>query len=227
MIVRFGVLRRREGLDAAGFQRHWQEVHAPLVRTVPGILHYTQNAVVVEAAPEAPRRGPAVDGISQLWFADAAAMRTAMASPEHAACIADVETFVGAISAFSAEPIVVVPRARDAAPAYKRLTVFARVPGLDDATLRHRWCVEHVELARRFQGLVGYTQNLVHGQGGGTSGRLEAVPIAADGFVELWFESREAAERNFASPAGRAASAHGLGFAGRAATFAIDERPIF
>jgi len=57
---------RKAGMSAKQFQSYWVEKHGPLmVRTVPGILHYTQNV-----PDEKPGQSDDADGIAELWFED-------------------------------------------------------------------------------------------------------------------------------------------------------------
>lgn len=57
---------RKTGMSSKQFQSYWVEKHGPLlVRTVPGILHYTQNVPI-----EKPGLEDDADGIAELWFED-------------------------------------------------------------------------------------------------------------------------------------------------------------
>lgn len=93
MIIRSGFIRNREGVSKAVFDRHWQEVHGPLARAVPTMRAYAQNHVIARLVDSSDRLHR-IDGISQLWFDDVAAMRQAMASPEQAACVEDIKGFL-------------------------------------------------------------------------------------------------------------------------------------
>jgi len=81
MIKTIAVARRKKGMTHEEFIKYWQEVHAPLVKKVwPGLRKYVQNEIIV---PDERQRE--ADGIVEMWYDDAAAMRKAMAwvqSPE-------------------------------------------------------------------------------------------------------------------------------------------------
>ena len=60
------IVYRKKGMSRKQFHSYWVEKHGPLfVRTVPGILHYTQNVPV-----EWPGLEDDVDGVSEMWFED-------------------------------------------------------------------------------------------------------------------------------------------------------------
>jgi uncharacterized protein (TIGR02118 family) len=83
------LLRRREGLDLAEFQRYWREVHGPIVAsfaTTLDIAKYVQVHAVEDPINEAIReaRGgmePAYDGVAELWWHSEDAMLEAMGTP--------------------------------------------------------------------------------------------------------------------------------------------------
>lgn len=69
---------RSLGADEA--DAHWSEVHADLMRKVPGVERYVQNRWVGDGADGS---GPLGFGLhSECWFADRAAYDRALASPE-------------------------------------------------------------------------------------------------------------------------------------------------
>jgi uncharacterized protein (TIGR02118 family) len=70
------LLRRRAGLDPAAFQRHWSEVHGPLVRDALGdtVLGYEQSpGLARDGAP----RADGWDGVASVWYPDLAAFEAA------------------------------------------------------------------------------------------------------------------------------------------------------
>jgi len=103
MIIRTGLIRNRDDVSKEAFERHWLNVHGPLARAVPHLRAYTQNHVVAShvATPMAMHR---IDGVSQLWFDDVAAMDQAMASAEQRACVDDIKAFLSAVSIVIQQP---------------------------------------------------------------------------------------------------------------------------
>lgn len=75
-------LRRKPGMSVEEFQRHWREVHAPLVAAraeMLGIRRYVQQHTVhpeVNAGLQRRNGGSpeAFDGVAELWFDDLDAM---------------------------------------------------------------------------------------------------------------------------------------------------------
>jgi uncharacterized protein (TIGR02118 family) len=63
--------------DTAAFDRHYQEVHVPLAKKLPGLLRYTVSRGVTMVFGEDPAYL-----VAELDFPDAAAMEAAMGSPE-------------------------------------------------------------------------------------------------------------------------------------------------
>lgn len=62
-----GFLTRKEGLRVEAFQKHWREVHAPLVvAELKGMRRYIQSHALVETY-DSPNP-PAYDGVPQAWF---------------------------------------------------------------------------------------------------------------------------------------------------------------
>ena len=82
------VLYRRPDLTPSQFRHHLQEVHAPLVKDLPGLRAYKQNHVLPD-----PKRNPGWDTIVELYFDDWPAMEAAWASLQGAASDADLPLF--------------------------------------------------------------------------------------------------------------------------------------
>lgn len=76
MITRFGLVPRRSGMTIDRFQRHWREVHGPLVATLRGLRRNWQSHAVLRAGePLLPWIG--FDAVSEMDFDDVAAMQAA------------------------------------------------------------------------------------------------------------------------------------------------------
>ncbi len=74
--------------------RRRREVHGELGRKVPRIDHYVQNLWLAPVGEDDVEHGSnAFDGHSELWFADQAAFRGVMESPEWAEMVADAPNF--------------------------------------------------------------------------------------------------------------------------------------
>lgn len=228
MIIRMGLLTRCPDLTPEAFRAHWRAVHGPLAAELPGLLAYQQNHVV-DAAQRgiAYRRGAwQLDGISQLRFADAAAMRAAIASQSYAAVAADAGVFLADTKVIAAEPHVVVPLPADPGPCIKRMSILTRPPGLSAEDFSREWREVHGPLVRRFPHLLGYTQNHVVAREAtpGTEAAHAALPV--DGIVEMWFRDLDDLGAAFASEAGLAAMAHAQRFIAEITTFLVEPHVV-
>jgi uncharacterized protein (TIGR02118 family) len=84
------VLHKRPGMGRDEFRRYWRDVHGPIAAKMPGLRKYVQN----HPLPDAASGDPLCDGIAELWFDSAEALRAAFASPEGAATTADIPNFL-------------------------------------------------------------------------------------------------------------------------------------
>jgi uncharacterized protein (TIGR02118 family) len=79
--------------DPDGFERHYREVHVPLIKKLPGVRRYTFSR------DPAPVRGDCYYRIAEVDFDDLTALRQAFASPEGRAAASDVNTLASAAGA--------------------------------------------------------------------------------------------------------------------------------
>ena len=91
----------REPKDWDSFLRHYHEVHAPLVRKIPGLISFEVIRIQRSLLGELPYAM-----MAEMSYPDAATFKAAMRSPEQAAVAADLETFAtGLITAVQGETI--------------------------------------------------------------------------------------------------------------------------
>lgn len=102
MVKSIVMLRRRPDLTHEEFDRHWREVHAPLVLQLPGIRRYVQNRPI-EVGGEPPH-----DGVSEVWFEDLEALRAATGSAIWPEILADEDNFLAEPTPRSALRLTVV-----------------------------------------------------------------------------------------------------------------------
>jgi uncharacterized protein (TIGR02118 family) len=57
------LLSKRDGMTTEEFQRWWRDVHAPIVKRLPGLKRYVLNMTV-----QSQDKPAAWDGIAELWF---------------------------------------------------------------------------------------------------------------------------------------------------------------
>jgi uncharacterized protein (TIGR02118 family) len=83
LIVQYG-----RPTDPAEFDRHYRDVHVPLVQAVPGLVRFT-----VGHPRSLDRSTPAPYAVAELDFASAEAMNESLRTPAAEAMAADVGTF--------------------------------------------------------------------------------------------------------------------------------------
>jgi uncharacterized protein (TIGR02118 family) len=85
------LLKRRPGLDLAGFRRRSREHHARLVLAVPGVRRYLQCHVRDSSYDVGE---PRFDSVEQVWFDDLEALRRARGSEAFARAGSELAGFV-------------------------------------------------------------------------------------------------------------------------------------
>ena len=84
---------RKPDISVEAFQHHWKTAHAALASRVPGVERYVVSAT--RASAYAAGRTPAYDGAALMWFTSPEALKSAAASAEYQALIADRPSFLG------------------------------------------------------------------------------------------------------------------------------------
>ena len=108
---RMSVLRRKPGVSPERFRHEWLDVHAGLVSALPNLAGYTQNLVFArEVAPNVAGSYDdlPIDGVAELWFADANAIVAAFASPAGRAVLDHARQFIAEITTFLVKTCVIV-----------------------------------------------------------------------------------------------------------------------
>lgn len=78
--------------DPAAFDKHYDKVHAPLAKKIPGVQRYTISRPV--PGPDGQR--PPYHLVAVIEFADEAAFQAGMGGAEGQAATADLANFAGA-----------------------------------------------------------------------------------------------------------------------------------
>jgi uncharacterized protein (TIGR02118 family) len=100
-------IKRKPGMALGEFRQYWRETHGPIAARLPGLRRYVQSHLIDDAYLYAE---PRFDGVAQLWFDSAVAMRAAFESPQGTASGADGVKFVdqSSQSMFVAQEHIVV-----------------------------------------------------------------------------------------------------------------------
>ena len=105
MIKRMSLLRRKPDMTKEEFDRHWLDIHGPMIAKLPGLLSYVQNKPLgkVEGAAQIPvaDAGDQVDGITELYFDSFDDMEAAYTSEQGQKCFADGQLFIGSATTFT------------------------------------------------------------------------------------------------------------------------------
>jgi uncharacterized protein (TIGR02118 family) len=100
-------LKKKDGMSVDEFRKYWIEIHGNLGSKLPGLRRYVQSHLVDEGYSYAR---PHFDGVAQLWFDSADAMRAAFDSPPGKALGEDGPKFtdMAALRWFVAQEHVVI-----------------------------------------------------------------------------------------------------------------------
>lgn len=229
MIVRFGLLTRREDLSADAFGAYWRGNHADVVKkAMPHLSGYIQNHVVDRSQKgiDYKRVSLEVDGMAQLFFNSLADTRGFSDEAKIKTLQDDEQNFLGGIAILTAFQNVVVTPPTTGKFA-KRMSLIRKRPDVTMEQFQDEWLNMHPILVKRLPGLLGYRQNVViDRQKDRLKGDGAETEIHVDGVVELWFESAEATEEAFRSPRGKTAMSHAQEFLGEISTYMVDVTEI-
>lgn len=194
MIKAVYFFKRKLGLSLEKFESHWRQVHAPIIKDLPGVRRYVQT----QTLPAAYRkREPVYDGVAELWYDDLGAMRASANSPAGKAAMEDNVNFTD-MSTF--DFLITVERVqKDGAPApsmVKLVEFIRRKSGLTVEAFQQHWNVNHGPLGAALREVRRYVQ--CHPLPGAyEQGRQPRY----DGIAEVWFDSFEAMQRSESDPA--------------------------
>ncbi len=86
--------------DPEAFEAYYAKTHLPIAQKIPEVAHF----VALKGTPGPDGSAPPYYRMAQIFFADAATMATAMATPEAQAAVADIPNFAtGGVTVLVAE----------------------------------------------------------------------------------------------------------------------------
>jgi uncharacterized protein (TIGR02118 family) len=227
MLVRIGFLKKKKDWDAARFRRHWLDRHGPLARQLPGLSGYVQNHVAQHPhlGADLAQGTEEFDGFSQLWFENDSATRIAISTELGRSLGADESHFIGDLRIALAEQNPVVTPAKDIR-LVKFMSLLKRRSDVTADRFKSEWANVQASLIKNIRNLRGYRQNLIIERQvpkGMTVG-YDRLPI--DGIAELWFDSIDALQAEFASSEGQVAVKHARQLIGEATAYLVDPHVI-
>jgi uncharacterized protein (TIGR02118 family) len=179
------VVKRKPGMPVEAFQEYWRVRHPAVVTKLAGLRRYVQSHTLLSGY----RKGePACDGIAELWFESADALRALRGTPEQLAVDADEEHFLdrAATTVLVVEDHVV----KDGpAPAngVKNVELIRHRPDLSIEDFQRYWRQTHGPIAARIPQIRRYVQSHV-----APSAYAKGRTPAWDGFAMTWFDDTSA-----------------------------------
>jgi uncharacterized protein (TIGR02118 family) len=195
----FDPFTRKPGTTLAHFSRHWTEIHAEIAKTIPQIKHYVQSHRRDEPLPSVLETlgSSRVDGSSETWYEDPAAIPEMVDEPGAQALLVDEENFMDL--SWPRYPVMTRETAIDgevdvpSAEGVKLLIFTRRVPSLDADAFLDAWVTDDDQALGR---AIGATRHVVCPRiGDFTFPNAEVPPgddTQIDGVRELWWPSVQA-----------------------------------
>ncbi|WP_226553828.1 EthD domain-containing protein [Celeribacter naphthalenivorans] len=230
MISRFGLVRRKDGMDDETFLNYWRKIHGPMAAKLPDLRNYYQNWITNadQVGVDHPRGQWDLDGFSELQFDTVQAMLDALESPEFPPTVEDVDKFLGQVRLIVCDKNVVVPRPTvDDGPVKKRISLLKRRPDVTPEQFKEEWLGKHAELVSKWPGVLGYNQNLVIDRYATMAETTDYDAVPVDGLVEFWFRTEEEVEGLFQTDQVKETQAHAYEFISEITTFFVEETKIF
>jgi uncharacterized protein (TIGR02118 family) len=223
MQLRLGWLNKHPDWSIGRFREYWRTEHIKLASQLPGLRAYVQNHVIdSEQRGIRFKRGPEqLDGFSQLWFDDDAAMLSAYDSSLAQRLILDERHFIGRLRITTLESHTVVAPP-ETGKALKRMSILRRRADVSPEQFAHEWRTVHGPMVKSMPGILGYRQNLILDRQDPKGHAVNDAAWPVDGIVELWFENTEAIDQAFSSKLGQETMAHADTFIGEITTFLVE-----
>ena len=227
MIVRMGLIERRQDLGVEEFRKRWREGHGPLAAKIPGLRRYHQNHVVDRAQRGITyaRGSHDFDGFSQLWFDDLPSMTTAFTPDQGRVLGEDEDRFIGEMKIITAIQHVVIPKPTGV-PLIKRMSTLKRRADVSSEKFMSEWFDVHSVLVKRLPEVKAYTQNLIFDRSHGRHKPAIYDELPIDGIVELWFTDVDSLNAGFASDAGKTLMTHASEFLAEISTFLVETHEV-
>ena len=185
MIKICAFFKRRPDMEVEAFQEYWRSVHGPIAAALPGLRRYVQSHVL----PGIYRRAePVYDGLAELWFESADALKELAASGGDGPVRADQAAFMDVssyVELVTREHVI-----KDGAPpaqGVKNIEFVRRREGLEVPAFQQYWREVHGPLAAAIGPIERYVQchaTSAAYRGGGKP------PF--DGLALTWFQSVDA-----------------------------------
>ncbi len=175
-------------------REHWCSTHAALGAAVPGVQRYVQNFATSSLGLVGLHDSrPAFDGYACVWFADRAAFRSSLQSPEWSAMEDDAASLLvpdpshSSTAAVEEKLIIDGPTGPFKAVWFVQFTADIRSDPRRTREAHEYWTRTHGgAFGVRVPGIDRYVQNHV------VEPIADRADLGYDGFSECWFQDRAA-----------------------------------
>lgn len=196
-------ITRLPRLSNADFHRYWRETHGPIAGRIPQLHRYVQSHRI--AAHGAVGGASPYDGAAEVLVDSLDAMAELRKSREYLdGALADERNFIDLtrVEWMITRDHVIID-GPFGANLIKGIWQLKRLPGMTLDDFRKYWIEVHGAMGQHLPGVRRYVQSHLIDEG-----YLYATP-QYDGVAQLWFDSPEAMQAAFDSPAGKAMAEDG------------------
>lgn len=188
MIANLSFLQKRPDISREQFSNHWIEPHGPLAAQLPHVKRYVQYHVMSSDWADDPDPQLAVDGVPALWFATQQELADAYATPILAACNADSEAFIGAVSRVTA-----IPHPHDKTDTTTACQAMLILVGEGGGNAE--WLDALTSLLASSEGVAGFTGYEIVSQAAAPNSKIRDLGMPVAGFAQVAFDNSRAAEQ--------------------------------
>jgi uncharacterized protein (TIGR02118 family) len=178
------LFRRKQGMSVDEFQAYWRTRHAEIVCRMPGIRRYVQSHTLLSGYG---KRTPVCDGVGELWFDDADALRRLGDCTELRDVQADHVQFIDLSSYIEiVTEDVVIKGGEIPAGAVKNIELVKKKASMNPEAFHRYWIEVHGPLGGSIPQVRRYVQS--HTRIGAYSRGREPV---LDGAALTWFDATD------------------------------------
>jgi uncharacterized protein (TIGR02118 family) len=182
MVKTITFIKRKPGMNLDEFGQYWRTQHAGIVTKLPGLRRYVQCHTI----PSGYRNGePTYDGVAEVWFDSAGAMRETAKTAQYREVRADEPNFIDLSKIdFVITEERVLKDGPTSASMVHLVEFVRRKPGMEVDVFQSYWSGTHGPLGAKIPMIRRYVQSHVRPAAYG-SGRQPLY----DGVAEVWFDS--------------------------------------
>jgi hypothetical protein len=212
-----GIVKKAAAIEMATFRKEWSG-YRELAAKLPGVVAYHWNEIVKRVDDNGDL---SIAGFSEFYFEDNATPASAIRTSQGQALLALENRFLESHLIVETEQYLVIPPP-DQGAKIKRMGLVRRKEELSIPSFIHEWRDVHAPMIKAMSRILGYRQNLILNRFVNWTWPVRYDVLPYDGIPELWFESLEDMQAEFASPSGKIASAHAAKTSSESIPFLIE-----